>query len=45
MVCRFDKEDGSTLVVNLLQKVKMKGKGARIYRGNGTEDEGMLWSE
>ena len=23
----------------------MKGKEARIYRGNGTEDEGTLWFE
>ena len=45
MVCQFDKEDGSALVVNSLWKVKMKGKGARIYRGNGTEDEGTLQSE
>ena len=31
--------DGSTIQ---RQKVKMKGKGACIYRGNGTEDEWML---
>ena len=42
MVCRFGEEDGSALVVNLLQKVKMKDKGTCLYRGNGTKDEGTL---
>ena len=41
-VCQFGEEDGSALVVNLLQKVKMKDKGACIYGGNGTEDKGTL---
>ena len=42
MVCQFGEEDGSALVVNLLQKVKMKDKGACIYRGNSMKVEGML---
>ena len=45
MIFRFGEEDGNALVVNLLQKVKMKDKGACIYRGNGTKDEGTLWFE
>ena len=28
-----------------LQKVTMRRKEARKYRGNGTEDEGALWFE
>ena len=42
MVCRFSEVDGNALAVNLLQKLKMKDKGACIYRGNGTKDEGTL---
>ena len=30
------------MAVNLLQKVKMKDKGACVNRGNGTKDEGTL---
>ena len=43
MLCR--EVDGNALAINLLQKVKMKDKGACIYKGNGTKDEGMLWFE
>ena len=39
------KGDDSALVVNSLQKVKMKSNGARIYRGNSMEDKGTLWFE
>ena len=41
----YSEVDGNALAVNLLQKVKMKDKGACLYRGNGTKDEGMLWFE
>ena len=42
---RVNKVDGSILIEDLLQKVKMRRKEACIYRGNGTEDEGTLWIE
>ena len=41
----FGEVNGNVLAVNLLQKVKMKDKGACIYRGNSTKDEGMLQFE
>ena len=41
----YSEVDGNALAVNLLQKVKMKDKGACLYRGNDTKDEGMLWFE
>ena len=37
--------DGNALTINLLRKVKMKDKGACIYRGNGMKDEGTLQFE
>ena len=33
------------MIVDSLHKVKKKGKGAHIYRGNGMEDEGTLQFE
>ena len=42
---RVNKVDESTLIEDSLRKVKMRRKEARIYRGNGMEDEGMLWFE
>ena len=41
----FGEMDGNALAINLLRKVKMKDKGARIYRGNGMKDEGTLQFE
>ena len=38
----YSEVDGNALAVNLLQEVKMKDKGACLYRGNDTKDEGML---
>ena len=41
----YSEVDGNALAVNLLQEVKMKDKGACLYRGNDMKDEGMLWFE